>query len=581
MSALNLKVHPAAKLMPLLKGDELDELVEDIRKNGQRHPVVMFQNMVLDGRNRLEACRRLKLEPKTVEWVSKGMSPTAYVVSTNIARRHLTPSQKAAIAAELEPLFAAEAKKRQRDAGGDKRSETAKRRKAEAAPKGKASKRQAAADAAKVTGASTRSVERAAAVKKADPKLFEKVKDGELTVKQAERSIRTEKQVAQAESYKLPDGRYAVIAADPPWQYDDKLEGINRDLPYPTMPLAEICALDVGARSAQSCVLWLWCTNAHLLDGSAAAVLKAWGFEAKTILTWVKDKIGLGRWLRGQTEHVILAVKGHPVLRLTNQSTVLHAPRRANSEKPPEFYAMVEELCVAPQGGRLELFARAARPGWITSGSEAPPETVTGAELRTKLEKKRGAQVKPASPAPVPGAGYVEPAGRGGTSDSDGTAPGVVLPPAASGSGPGLLNDPASGIANGLPTPLEQLLQTPRYCDERTRTGTCRCTSSTPCYAKQFAESPRGLKLVKPGSSGAGITTEVTKPGERDRLAEAVDAQNLAELAKTHPELVPAALAKNITPAPAVTPPERPSDDDEPKPDPESLKGPPNVDDLF
>jgi N6-adenosine-specific RNA methylase IME4 len=601
MSALNLKVHPAAKLMPLLKGDELDELVEDIRKNGQRHPVVMFQNMVLDGRNRLEACRRLKLEPKTVEWVAKGMSPTAYVVSTNIARRHLTPSQKAAIAAELEPLFAAEAKKRQRDAGGDKRSETAKRRKAEAEPKGKAAKRPAAADAAKVTGASTRSVERAAAVKKADPKLFEKVKDGELTVKQAERSIRTEKQVAQAESYKLPDGRYAVIAADPPWQYDDKLEGINRELPYPTMPLAEICALDVGARAAQSCVLWLWVTNAHLLDGSAAAVLKAWGFEAKTILTWVKDKIGLGRWLRGKTEHVILAVKGHPVLRLTNQSTVLEAPRRANSEKPPEFYAMVEELCVAPQGGRLELFARAARAGWVTSGSEAP-ETITGDELRTKLEKKRGAQVKPtASPANVPGAGYVDPAGRGGTSDSDGTAPGVVLPPAASGSdldamtaraapkvaaviaaidgqpklddGGAALREKARDFAAAT-SPLEQLLQTPRYCDERTRTGTCRCTSSTPCYAKQFAESPRGLKLVKPGSSGAGITTDVTPA--RDRLTEAVDAQNLAELARTHPELMPAALAKNVTPAPAVTPPERQSarDDAEPKPDPESLKDP-------
>lgn len=582
MSALNLKVHPAAKLMPLLKGDELDELIEDIRQNGQRHPIVVFQNQVLDGRNRLEACRRLKIEPKIVEWVSKGTSATSFVVSTNIARRHLTPSQKAAIAAELEPLFAAEAKARQRAAGGDKRSAAAKGRKAEeGGKKKKGERRPAAADAAKVTGASTRSVERAAAVKKADPELFAKLKDGDVTVKQAERQIRSSAQEKAAESYKLPDGTYAVIAADPPWQYDDKLEGINRDLPYPTMPLEEICALDVGARAAPTgCVLWLWCTNAHLLDGSAAAVLKAWGFSAKTILTWVKDKIGLGRWLRGRTEHVILAVKGHPVLRLSNQSTVIGelggssgdaeivplwdmptaftAPRRANSEKPPEFYAMVEELCVSPQGGRLELFARAPRNGWVTSGSEASSraEIVTGDELRAKLGAKKKGEVKPGpkkGAAAVPSAGYGEPVGGGGP-NGNGVTPGVVLPPAAPGSVPGLLTDPAQGISDGLPTPLEQLLQTPRYCDERTRTGTCRCTSRTPCYAKQFAESPRGLKLVKPKAD--------------DAHAEALDRANLDVLAEIDPELAKAAAAKDVTP---VAPP---AADEEPKPNPESLEQP-------
>lgn len=624
MSALNLKVHPAAKLMPLLKGDELDELIEDIRQNGQRHPVVVYQGQVLDGRNRLEACRRLKLEPKTVEWVSMGTSPTSFVVSTNIARRHLTPSQKAAIAAELEPLFAAEAKARQRAAGGDKRSAAAKGRKAESGAKKKGERRPAAADAAKVTGASTRSVERAAAVKKADPELFAKLKDGDVTVKQAERQIRTTAQVKAAETYELPPGTFTVIAADPPWQYDDKLEGINRDLPYPTMPLAEICALDVAARAAQSCVLWLWVTNAHLLDGSAAAVLKAWGFESKTILTWVKDKIGLGRWLRGQTEHVILAVKGHPVMRLTNQSTVLTAPRRANSEKPPEFYAMVEELCPVPAGGRLELFARAPRTGWVTSGSEAESraEIVTGDELRAKLAAKKVAEVKPSKKkgaAAVPSAGYGEAAGSGGT-NGNGVSPGVVLPPAAPGSDlrmrvEKVLNDCTMWHAPELktqqftdwegaqhevcnpcaekitaalelgskPSPIEELLQTPRYCDERLRSGTCRCTSRTPCYAKQFAESPRGLKLA---------------PKADDSHAEALDRANLDVLAEIDPELAKAAAAKDVTSIEVkcahcqrvtlairgenfrcacgrtIDATNLTAADEEPKPDPESLKDP-------
>ncbi len=74
-------------------------------------------------------------------------------------------------------------------------------------------------------------------------------------------------------------------------------------------------------------------------------------------------------WLRGQTEHCILAIKGNPVMMLTNQSTVLHAPVREHSRKPAEFYALVESLC--PARDRLDLFAREQRPGWACIGAEA------------------------------------------------------------------------------------------------------------------------------------------------------------------------------------------------------------------
>ena len=69
------------------------------------------------------------------------------------------------------------------------------------------------------------------------------------------------------------------------------------------------------------CTLWLWTTNAHHRD--AYAVLDAWGFEHKTTLTWFKDKMGVGHWLRGQTEHCLMAVRGHPLVELTNQTTAL------------------------------------------------------------------------------------------------------------------------------------------------------------------------------------------------------------------------------------------------------------------
>ena len=73
----------------------------------------------------------------------------------------------------------------------------------------------------------------------------------------------------------------------------------------------------------------------------------------------------MGEWLRGQTEHCILAVRGRPVKTLTNQTTVLHAPRGRHSEKPEEFYRLVESLC---PGSKLELFARKQRKGWVTHG---------------------------------------------------------------------------------------------------------------------------------------------------------------------------------------------------------------------
>ena len=96
--------------------------------------------------------------------------------------------------------------------------------------------------------------------------------------------------------------------------------------------------------------------------------LAAWGFEHKTILTWVKDRMGTGDWLRGRTEHCILAVRGRPVVNLTNQTTVLEAVRREHSRKPDEFYALVEALC---PGARLEMFAREPRAGWTAWGAEA------------------------------------------------------------------------------------------------------------------------------------------------------------------------------------------------------------------
>jgi N6-adenosine-specific RNA methylase IME4 len=175
-----------------------------------------------------------------------------------------------------------------------------------------------------------------------------------------------------AEPPPLPIGPFRTIVADPPWFYARANDPSHRTgNPYPTMKVPEICAMPVAELAAEDAVLWLWVTNANLRH--AYAVIDAWGFEERTVLTWVKPSIKCGEWLRGQTEHCIMAVRGRPIVTLANQSTVLFAPapEHRHSRKPDAFYELVESLC---PGSKLEMFCRHPRPGWAAHGDEVAGE---------------------------------------------------------------------------------------------------------------------------------------------------------------------------------------------------------------
>lgn len=172
-------VHPAASLLPLLEGDEFEELVADIQEHGQRFPVVFHDGQLLDGRNRVRACVRLGIKPKQVDW-NGGGSPVAYVVSANLRRRHLTPSQRAMVGADTLPMFKAEAKEHQKKGGGSGPSGRAKM------PKPTESRKEAAT----AVNVSPRYVSTAARVKAERPDLAEKVRSGEITLPAAAKIVR-------------------------------------------------------------------------------------------------------------------------------------------------------------------------------------------------------------------------------------------------------------------------------------------------------------------------------------------------------------------------------------------------------
>lgn len=244
--------------------------------------------------------------------------------------------------------------------------------------------------------------------------------------------------------------RYAVTMADVPWSYKDKLrqdEGKKRSAAdqYDVMTLEQICRYPFEALAPCSCgatakrlateetgepvceagcnglrpdvtiadawaddaLLAFWVTNPMLLDGSAATVVRRWGFESKQLVTWVKGElqakatddpgslwnlgdsvasvkvtnrgltmaawlslqIGMGFYTRGCTEHLVLATRGKATKLVKDKglpNVIVEAPR-AHSQKPEAAYRLLERLAGGPY---LELFARTRRAGWDQLGNQ-------------------------------------------------------------------------------------------------------------------------------------------------------------------------------------------------------------------
>jgi len=177
------------------------------------------------------------------------------------------------------------------------------------------------------------------------------------------------KEVKRAEDKKnmppLPAGEYNIILADPPWQYDINTRG-SPDDHYNVMSQAQIERLDVPA--SENCVLFLWATAPKLQE--ALDVMGEWGFEYKTNMVWVKDKIGTGYYFRGKHEFLLVGVKGNPLIpeESDRPESVLVAPRTEHSKKPQQIYNIIERMY--PMSKYLELFARETKQGWTSWGNE-------------------------------------------------------------------------------------------------------------------------------------------------------------------------------------------------------------------
>lgn len=180
----------------------------------------------------------------------------------------------------------------------------------------------------------------------------------------------------------LPNGKFKVIYADPPWtQKAWSAKGDEgRPQHYDRMTLKAMCDLPISDMADKDCHLFMWTTSPHLEQ--AFTLMKAWGFKYSSVgFTWIKLNpkattlfftpsdlhTGMGYTTRKNAEFCLLGRRGSPRRQRKDVHEVIISQRREHSRKPTEAYERIEAYC---EGPRLELFARTQREGWSVWGNE-------------------------------------------------------------------------------------------------------------------------------------------------------------------------------------------------------------------
>lgn len=373
--------HPLADLFPQVEGEDYEALKRSIANIGLQQPIIVLDGKILDGRARYRACIEVGVDPETrgVPW---NTDPTALLMAANLNRRHLTISQKAMIVAKLVNMPGHRPRK------------------------GEATSPLSVDAAAKMIGSTERTVQHARMVHNSgNEALIEKAEKGFMAVDlaakvsklapdhqaailaepeskakamikaglRAQREAQLARQIEDVTDELASDPlEYPVILADPPWRFSpwgpggEDRSAANH---YPTMGLADIKAMAPPA--APDAALFLWATAPMMPQ--ALSVMAAWGFEYRSHLVWVKDRVGTGYWARSQHELLLIGSRGMVPAPAPGEqpASVFHAPRGRHSEKPSIVYDIIEQMF--PTCHRLEMFARSAEPreGWTHWGAEA------------------------------------------------------------------------------------------------------------------------------------------------------------------------------------------------------------------
>ena len=354
--------HPLAAICPEMNPRDLAALTEDIAAQGLVHAIVRHEGKILDGWARYKACRACGVEPAFHDFdPGQEGDPRQFVLRMLFRRKHLVETQRAMIAALLVTS----------SVGFNQTNE--------------GTTIEAAATMASVSG---KSVERARAVHRRSTIVAEAVANGRIPSmrcattlselpEDVQRSVlagdssgpalkkkinTASREWKKAQPIVLPQGRFEVIVADPPWPVDKT--------PYVTMSVSEIEAdlqRHLEEKAADDCNFFLWTTQAHLRD--ALSITQRLGWTDKFVMSWRKNngpQNPLGPMYT--EEFVVVASRGSPSFIDTKDfKTGFYGRKRAHSEKPDEFYRTIARVT---RGPRLELYTRKRHEGFEAHGNE-------------------------------------------------------------------------------------------------------------------------------------------------------------------------------------------------------------------
>jgi N6-adenosine-specific RNA methylase IME4 len=347
-----MEYHEIANIFPMMTDAEFEQLKDDIVLNGQLDPVVLYEGKILDGRNRWKVCTELGLVINYDQY--QGDNPLSFVISKNLHRRHLNETQRAVIGARIANMQL-----------GDNQHKT-----------GSANLQThiSQPEAAKQLNVSPRMIATVKEIERKAPEFIPRMERGEITANQAVTQIKKAEVIANLENIetieaKQIEGVYDVIVIDPPWP----MKKIERDVApnqvefdYPTMTEQELRNLEIPY--ADNAHVWLWTTHKFL--PLALDLLEDWGLKYVCTFVWHKpggfQPFGLPQY---NAEFALYARRGTPEFIDTKSFNVCFtAPRGAHSEKPQEFYNVVNRVTA---GRRLDMFNRRAIEGFDTWGNEA------------------------------------------------------------------------------------------------------------------------------------------------------------------------------------------------------------------
>ena len=197
----------------------------------------------------------------------------------------------------------------------------------------------------------------------------------------------------------LPDKKFDIIFADPPWDYNGKLQFdksstsaekmdwkrnifiSSASFKYPTLKVDELKKMPVDKISKEDSLLFMWTSNPHLAQ--AIELGQSWGFEYRTVaFVWDKMSHNPGQYTLSNCELCLVFKKGRiPKPRGSRkEQQLIRSKRTEHSEKPVEAIIRVERMF--PTQEKIELFARKKREGW----------TAWGLDLFETLEHKTSQQ---------------------------------------------------------------------------------------------------------------------------------------------------------------------------------------------